>query len=127
MLDSDLKLQYSSIAAGPPPIEESTGGSEVLEIPDKDMLPEDIFPQPVAPEVDEELPSDLEEGEIKESESADTSNSGLQNGPTSSWPHEAAKEQIDGVDSPSISKFYAILLFLKRYLSSVLQLMYIIL
>lgn len=113
MLDSDLEIQCFSITAGPPPIEKSTGGSEVLEIPDKDMLPEDIFPQPVAPEVDEELPSDLEEGEIKES-SPDTSNSGLQNGPTCSWPHETAKEQIDGGDSPSMSKFYAILLFLKH-------------
>lgn len=107
MLDYDLKLKYFCITAGSPPVEESTVSSEVLEIPEKDMLPEDIFPQSVAPQVNEELPRDLE-GDVKESESPDTSNSELQKGPTSSWPNEMAKEQIDGGDSSSFSKYFGI-------------------
>lgn len=108
---SDLKLYISfPTTAVAPQIEESTRGSEVLEIPEKDLLPEDVCPQSVSPEVTEERPSGIEEVENKGVECPEAvCNTEPLNGPTCSSSPETTKEQIDIGDSPCTSKLHGIL------------------
>lgn len=104
-------VYFPPITAVTPQIEESIRDPEVLEIPEKDLLPEDVCPQSVAPEVTEERPSGIEEVENKEVECPeDTCNTAIpQTRPTCSSSPETSKEQIDIGDSLCDSKLHGIL------------------